>query len=65
MAKAPFHPFVLETGSGESYLVAHPELLWVDPHGEVLPVRDKSGVSLIDVESVTECVRLSKKPKKA
>ena len=60
MAKAPFHPFSVRTGSGESYLIAHPELYWLDPDGEVLPVKDKGDVVLIDVESINECVRPGK-----
>lgn len=60
MTRAPFHPFVVRTGSGESYLVAHPELFWLDPDGEVLLVKSGSEVALIDVASVTECVRAPK-----
>lgn len=66
MMKAPFHPFVVRTGSGESYSVVHPELFWIDPDGEVLLVKDRTqGVALIDTASVTECVRLpaAEKPK--
>ena len=57
MTKAPFHPFVVQTGSGESYVVQHPELYWLDPDGEILLVKSGSEVELIDVASVTECVR--------
>ena len=58
MASLPFHPFQVRTASGESYSVAHPELYWLDPDGEVLLVKDKkAGVVLIDVAAVTECVR--------
>jgi hypothetical protein len=44
------------------YVVAHPELYWMDPDGDVMLVKDrKQGVALIDTASVTECVRLQPK----
>ena len=59
----PFHPFRVRTAGGESYTVAHPELFWVDPDGEVMLVKDKEqGVALIDTASVAECVRLPAAP---
>jgi hypothetical protein len=62
MTNPPFHPFLVRTASGQAYTVAHPELYWMDPDGEVMLVKDKKqGVALIDIASVTECVRLQPK----
>jgi hypothetical protein len=59
----PFHPFLVGTASGETYRVAHLELFWMDPDGEVMLVKGKDqGVALIDVASVTECVRVPTPP---
>jgi hypothetical protein len=63
MTSLPFHPFTVRTGSGQSYLIAHPELFWLDPDGEVLLVKDKTDVVLIDIDSITECVRPSRSKK--
>jgi hypothetical protein len=62
LTKTPFHPFMVRTASGETYTVAHPEMYWMDPDGEVMLIKDrKQGVALIDTASVTECVRLRPK----
>jgi hypothetical protein len=64
MIRAPFHPFIVRTGSGVSYLVSHPELCWLDPDGEVVLVKDKKEVVvLIDIDSITECARPTKSKK--
>jgi hypothetical protein len=60
MTRLPFHPFSIRTASGHSYHVAHPELLWLDPVGEVLLVKDAGAVVLIDLEEITVCVRAPK-----
>lgn len=61
MTRLPFHPFIVHTSSGESYMVSHPELYWLDPDGDVLLVKDETrDVVLIDIASITECVRPAK-----
>ena len=65
MTTLTFHPFVVRTASGESYPVAHPELVWIDPDGDVMLVKVKAAVVLIDIDSVTGCVRQSAPTEKA
>ena len=51
----PFRPFSIHAGSGESYMIAHPEVVALSPDGEVAVVFPKPGqVNLVDVESLTE-----------
>lgn len=51
----PFRPFEVCTGSGEAYMITHPEVLAVAPDGETAVVFPGPGrVHLIDVESITE-----------
>jgi len=51
----PFRPFQIHTGSGESYLVTHPEIIALSPHGNVAVVFPKSNeVNLIDIHNITE-----------
>lgn len=58
----PFKPFTIHTASGESYLVAHPELAWQSPGGHTVIVGIKGEqVVMIDVERITEFVYGSQK----
>ncbi len=51
----PFRPFVIHTGSGESYPVRHPETLSFAPDVSVVVVMPGGGrVAMIDLASVTE-----------
>jgi hypothetical protein len=60
--KKKFHAFEIRTGSWGSYRVASPEMLWIAPDGEILIVhRPGEGVTMIDVDEVTECHREIKK----
>lgn len=58
LAAAPFKPFVLSMGSGESFTVKHPELVSLSPGGRrmVLWVGDEAAVDIdvLLVESVRE-----------
>jgi hypothetical protein len=55
--KVPFRPFVLRTGSGESYPVNHPEALSFTPSGRTLSVwLNEYDQAIIDVASVNEFV---------
>jgi hypothetical protein len=54
--KKRFHPFDVRTGSGGSYRVSSPEMIWISPDGEILILyRPNEGVTMIDVDEVTEC----------
>jgi len=51
----PFRPFSIVTGSGEAYLVPHPENIAFHSEGGVVIVIPAHGeVVMIDVESITE-----------
>jgi hypothetical protein len=57
MRRHPFRPFVIRTGSGESYPVDHPESCPISPSGRTLSVwLDNEDQAIIDTESVTEFV---------
>jgi hypothetical protein len=64
--KKRFHPFFVRTGSGGNYYVSSPEMLWVSPKDDVLIVyQPDEGVTMIDVDEVTECHREIKRVKKS
>ena len=51
----PFRPFSIVTGSGESYLVPHPENIAFHSEGGVVIVIPAHGaVVMIDADSITE-----------
>jgi len=51
----PFRPFEVRTGSGEAYMITHPEIMAIAPDGETAVVFPGPGrVHLIDVDSITE-----------
>ncbi len=55
--KVPFRPFVIRTGSGESYPVNHPESCAISLSGRTVSVwLDNEDQAIIDMESVTEFV---------
>ena len=55
--KVPFRPFVLRTGSGESYPVPHPEVLSFTPSRRTLSIwLNEVDQAIIDVASVLEFV---------
>jgi hypothetical protein len=60
MAKSvPFHPFNIVTASGGTFPVSHPEAFWLPPDGDVMIVNAKGNeIVMIDVDQVTECVRV-------
>ena len=54
-AAKPFRPFEVRTGSGEAYMITHPEIIAIAPDGETAVVFPGPGrVHLIDVASITE-----------
>ena len=54
-AAKPFRPFEVRTGSGEAYMITHPEIIAIAPDGETAVVFPGPGrVHLIDVGSITE-----------
>lgn len=51
----PFRPFVIRTGSGESYTITHPEVIALSPHGNVAVIFPRANeVNLVDIDSITE-----------
>ena len=55
--KVPFRPFVIRTGSGESYPVNHPGALSFTPSGRTLSVwLNEVDQAIIDVASINEFV---------
>jgi len=51
----PFRPFTIHATSGESYLVAHPELIIFVPDESVAIIASApSNVSLVDVASISD-----------
>jgi hypothetical protein len=56
--KKRFHPFDVRTGSGGSYRVSSPEMIWISPDGEILILyQPNEGVTMIDVDEVNVCHR--------
>jgi hypothetical protein len=58
LSSKPFRPFVLRLGSGETFLVRHPELVSISPGGRrlILWVAEERAVDidLLLVESIRE-----------
>ncbi len=53
----PFRPFTIQTGSGESYLINHPEIIIVSPDGtSVVGFPNQGEIAIIDVASITEII---------
>ena len=51
----PFKPFTIQTASGESYRVAHPEAAWQSPGGHTIIVGIRGEeVAMIDIAQITE-----------
>ena len=58
----PFKPFTIRTSSGESYHVAHPEVLWQSPGGQTVIVGlGGEAVVMMDAGHITEFVYGRKK----
>ncbi len=54
-AARPFRPFEVHAGSGEAYMVTHPEVIALAPEGETAVVFPGPGrIGIIDVASITE-----------
>jgi hypothetical protein len=55
--RRPFRPFVIHTGSGETYRVPHPEQVTVSETGRTVGVfLPKEEIAIIDMEAITEVV---------
>jgi hypothetical protein len=55
--KAPFRPFVIRTGNGESYPVDHPENISFSKGRRFVSVwLDNEDQAIIDIASITEFV---------
>lgn len=58
---SPFRPFVMKMGSGDTYLVRHPELVSLSPGGRrlILWVGDDQAVDLdvLLIESIQDSTR--------
>ncbi len=51
----PFKPFSLHTGSGESYLIAHPENMATHEQASMVLIFSGPGeAALLDLENITE-----------
>ena len=45
----PFLPFLVKLGSGQSYVVKHPENASCDPRGRSMVVQDEDGIHLLEM----------------
>lgn len=57
LQKKPFRPFTIHTGSGEKYLVRHPEVCSISPGGRTVGVWvDAVDIAIINTDAITEFV---------
>jgi hypothetical protein len=52
----PFKPFAIRTGSGEKYIVKHPETVGISKSGRTVVLALDEGSAVIDMASITEYV---------
>jgi hypothetical protein len=60
--RRPFRPFVVNTTSGNSYAVGHPEQMMISDSGMTLAVFQGEATIIIDVEEISDCVAAPSRP---